>query len=334
MATLQDVAKRAGVSTATVSKVLSNTPYFTEETRVKVMAAVEALNYVPHLGARALSMGKTHIVAVVFPYVYDAIFKDPLVMQILEGIEAESTQHGYNLLLSTPRLTKKGPDLHFQQMIRSGYLDGVIAIDNVPLASVAQTAQSRDIPTVVIGYADSQYYVRSDDRSGGQQSAEYILGLGHRNIGIITVPEQVNYAIDERLNGILKTLNDAGVILTSDHFALGDYSTVGGKSAARELLDRFPALTALICLNDRMALGAIQSIREMGKSVPDDVSVIGYDDIAISAIANPSLTTINQQAMALGQVAAQMLFDILNGNQPESARLPVKLVERNSTKPM
>src|SRR5690606_4338433 len=151
MPTLQDVAKRAGVSTATVSKVLSNTPYFTEETRLKVMAAVDELGYLPHLGARALSMGKTHIVAVVFPYIYDAIFKDPLVMQILEGIESESTQRGYNLLLSTPRLSKDGPDLHFQQMIRSGYLDGMIAIDNVPLASVAKSAYDRKIPHVVIG---------------------------------------------------------------------------------------------------------------------------------------------------------------------------------------
>src|SRR5215207_9299732 len=103
MPTLQDVAKKAGVSTATVSKVLSNTPYVSDATKAKVLEAVEALGYRPNLAARALSSGKTHIIAVVFPYIFDAIFKDPLVMAILEGVESVCTEQHYNILLSTPR---------------------------------------------------------------------------------------------------------------------------------------------------------------------------------------------------------------------------------------
>jgi LacI family transcriptional regulator len=125
MPKLQDVARRAGVSIATVSKVLSNTPYFSTETREKVLEAVKELGYRPHFAGRALSTGKTHIVGVVFPYIYDSILKDPLVLAIIEGIEDELNQQGYNLLLHTPRLTSESVDESYTELLRSGYLDGM-----------------------------------------------------------------------------------------------------------------------------------------------------------------------------------------------------------------
>ncbi|MEO0564175.1 MAG: LacI family DNA-binding transcriptional regulator, partial [Chloroflexota bacterium] len=136
MPTLTEVAKRAGVSTATVSKVLSNTPYFTEETRQKVMQAVEEIGYIPNLAARALSTGKTHIIGVVFPYIFDTVFTDPLVMEILQGIETVCREQGCSVLLSTPRIDDGEVENSYVQLIRSGYLDGIIALDNVPVASV------------------------------------------------------------------------------------------------------------------------------------------------------------------------------------------------------
>ena len=152
MPTLEDVAKRAGVSTATVSKVLSNTPYFTEKTRSKVMRAVAELGYIPNLAARALSSGKTGIIAVVFPFVYEAIFTDPLVMYILQGIEAVCAQQGYNLLLSTPRLAENEIDVTYLQLVQSGYLDGVIAIDNHPQVSALTAVRAKGTPAVSMGY--------------------------------------------------------------------------------------------------------------------------------------------------------------------------------------
>lgn len=331
MPTLQDVAKKAGVSIATVSKVLSNTPYFTEETRDKVMAAVKELNYVPNLAARALMTGKTRIIAVVFPYVYDAIFKDPLVMHILEGIEAECTIQGYNLLLSTPRLSESGPDEQYEILIRSGYIDGVIAIDNVPLASVASPLVDRSIPVVVIGHYETEYYVRGDDVSGGQQQMAHMLGLGHRHIGIITVPANMNMAINQRLEGLRLAATDAGVDFDALPVAYSDFSTTGGAKALTELMGAHPELTAIICLNDRMALGAIQQAQAHGLKVPDDLSVIGYDNLAVSGIVAPGLTTIDQHASTMGQTATRMLFDVLNHKQPSPAVLPNTLVERKST---
>jgi LacI family transcriptional regulator len=329
--TLEDVAKRAGVSTATVSKVLSNTPYFTEKTRLKVMRAVEELGYVPNLAARALSSGKTHIIAVVFPYLYDAIFTDPLILNILQGVEEECSQRSYNLLLSTPRLTERGADENYHQLMRSGFLDGVIALDNVPIASVLKPVHDKGIPAVAIGYHSNDYYVRTADRSGGYQLMEHVLALGHHRIGIVSVPATIHFCVPERLAGMREAAEEVGLDFDALPIAKGDWSTASGGRCANSLLTRHPDLTALICLNDRMAMGVIQQARAMGRDVPRDLTVVGYDDIPTSAIFAPPLTTVTQQGPKLGQTAARLLFEVLDGGKPQPVELPTWLVVRQSS---
>jgi LacI family transcriptional regulator len=329
--TLEDVAKRAGVSTATVSKVLSNTPYFTEETRAKVMRAVDELGYVPNLAARALSSGKTHIIAVVFPYVYEAIFTDPNIMNTLEGIEAECTQRGYNILLSTPKLSANGPDMHYQQLILSGYLDGVIAIDSYPLASLVEVVQQKGIPAVIIGYKPCDYYVRHDEQAGGQMILRHLVELGHTRIGIIDVPLDVNLGVKHRVEGVRIAAEEAGLDYDAFPAVHGDWSTRSGMECAARLLEDHPELSALLCLNDRMAMGAIQQARSMGRNVPDDLSVTGYDNIPTAAVFAPPLTTIDQRSPEQGRLAAHMLFEVLRGEFPDPILLPPHLVVRQSS---
>ncbi len=331
MPTLEDVAKRAGVSTATVSKVLSNTPYFTEATRLKVMQAVNELGYVPNLAARALSTGKTHIIAVVFPYVYEAIFTDPNIMHILEGIEAECTQRGYNMLLSTPRLEPSNTDPHYLQLIQSGYLDGVLAIDSYPMGSALHPALERSIPAVAIGYGQGEFFVRHDDHLGGRMAIEHLFALGHTRIGLLTVPDEMNFGVAERMKGLRDACEQAGFDLDALPCAYGDWSVSSGRRSAAQILAAHPDLTALVCMNDRMAMGAVQHAREIGRCVPGDLAVTGYDDIPMASISAPPLTTINQRAPEQGQVAARMLFDLLNGRQPDSVILPPLLVQRESS---
>lgn len=333
MPTLQDVAEKAGVSTATVSKVLSNTPYFTEETRRKVMHAVEELGYVPNLPARALSGGKTHVIAVVFPYIYEAIFTDPLVMRILEGIETECTQRGYNILLSTPLLSADGPDEHYLNLIRSGYLEGVLTIDNVPLASAYEPARKRGIPGVVLGYHNAEFFVRSDDTSGGIQMMNHILELGHQKIGIIGVPEVLHFSIYYRLQGMRHAAERVGLEIEALPKANGDFSVSSGESCAAQLLNQRPDLTALICLNDRMAMGAIRQAHTMGRHVPDDLTIVGYDDISMAGSFTPPLTTIDQQAPEMGRAGARMLFEVLDNQKPAPIHVPTRLVIRQSSAP-
>lgn len=333
MATLTEVAKRAGVSIATVSKVLSNTPYFTEETRQKVMQAVEELGYMPNLAARALSSGKTHIIAVVFPYIYDAIFTDPLIQHMLEGVEAECSQKGYNLLLSTPRLSETGPDDNYLRLIQSGYLEGIVALDNVPLTSVLTPAIKKKIPAVAIGYGKHKYFVRSDDMQGSQSMMDYILSQGHRHIGVISVVEDLHYSIQQRMNGYREVADGYGVDFDAFPKAQGDFSIVSGTQCAEQLLGQYPELTAIICLNDRMAIGAIQYAQSQGLSIPDDITIVGYDDIPTSQMMVPAITTVNQKAPTLGRLAMQMLFDLLAGNKPDPQIVPTELMVRQSSAP-
>lgn len=331
MPTLEDVARKAGVSTATVSKVLSNTPYFTASTRDKVMRAVEETGYMPHLAARALAAGRTCIVGVVFPWVYDGIFTDPHILHILEGIEPECSQHGYNILLITPRLTTSGVDEHYLQLIRSGYIDGIIALDNVPFASVLEPIHKKGIPVVNIGYHVTSYMVRSDDYTGGYQLMQHLVALGHGEIGIIDVQPDLNYSAEERMKGVYAAAEASGMSVESLPTARGDFSVTSGEACAADLLARHPNLTALICLNDRMALGAIQQARRMGRQVPQQLSVVGFDDIPLAAASDPALTTIRSDAPRMGREATRMLFSVLNGQTPDSVLCPVQLIVRQST---
>lgn len=297
------------------------------------MQAVEELGYIPNLAARALSSGKTHIISVVFPYVYDAIFADPMVLNILQGVEAECSQRGYNILLSTPRLTATGADENYLLLVRSGYLDGVIALDSYPVASVLEPVHRKGIPCVGIGYHPTTYQVRSDDRSGGFQLMQHVVGLGHQRIGIIAVPPKNHLCVPERLAGIRAAAEAAGLDFDAMPQTDGDWSTPGGARCAAELLARQPDLTALICLNDRMAMGAIQQAREMGRHVPRTLTVAGYDDIPMASVFAPPLTTISQQGPELGSRAARMLFDVLAGRQPELVTMPTHLIARQSSAP-
>jgi len=329
MPTLQDVAKRAGVSTATVSKVLSNTPYFSEATREKVMEAVRELGYRPNLAARALSSGKTNIVAVVFPFIYDAIFKDPLVMRVLEGIEAVCTEQKYNILLSTPRLTDDKPDDNYLRLIQSGYIEGLIAIDNVASVSFAKFAEDINIPTVVLGHHDGDYRVQSDNFTGGKLLMEIILAHGHEKIGLISVKPEMNIAIQERVKGMLDVYGDANIDFDIPIIE-SDFSSQGGASACETLLEQHPDLSVIVGLNDRMAIGAMSTLQQMGKRIPDDISVVGYDDIPMAATAQPGLTTINQKPVELGRAAADLLLKRLNGEKPSNVVISPASVMRGS----
>ena len=330
MPTLQDVADLAGVSTATVSKVLSNTPYFSEATRQKVMDVVQKIGYRPNLAARALSSGKTNIIAVVFPYIYDAIFKDPLVMHILEGVESVCTDAGYNLLLSTPRLKDNGIDEQYQALLQSGYTEGIIAIDNVPYHSFAADAEALNIPTVTLGYHVANYSVRSDDRAGGKLALDYILNQGHKHIGIISVPTRYNTAIAHRLEGMREAAHDANTTFEHFHIVQGDFSSNSGRDAVQKLLTQEPEITAILSVNDRMAIGAINQLQAMNYSVPHDISVIGYDNITMAGVSNPALTTIDQNPVELGRQAAQLIFERLNGSEPSNVVLLPTLIERGT----
>jgi len=323
--TLKEVAKRAAVSTATVSRVLSNTSYVSKETRARVLEAVEALGYTPNLAARALSKGRTYIIGVVFPYNYDLLFYDPFVLTIVQGIETVCTQRGYSLLLNTPRIPIAQSE-QFQRLMRSGYLDGVITMETIPSDPISTLVARHGYPCVAIGSQTEQKCpntVDVDDYGGAREIAAYLIGLGHRDFGVVGVdPAQLTSAI-RRLMGYRAAFTDAG--LDFDHVPQvhGAFSVQSGYEAASRLLRISPKRpTAILCMNDRMAMGVIQRLIAEGLRVPDDVTVVGFDDIPGAEYFTPPLTTVRQPAHALGASAMQMLFGLMDSKESFEREFP------------
>lgn len=337
-ATIYDVAKRAGVSTATVSKVLSNTPYVSEATRAKVLASIEELGYVPSLAARGLSKARTYLLALVIPYTSDYLYSDPHLLELIRGIEQETKARHYNILLSTgDRPTRGSVDDSaigpYQRAVRSRYADGIIVVASSAFTGGGPKPLTQRIPAVGIGYhaVGGRHTVHADDREGAAAATRHLLALGHRRIGVISAVPQIT-ALKRRLEGHQQALAEAGLAWEPQMLAWGDFTDGSGYRAAEQLLALPQRPTAIFAFNDRMAMGAIKRGREMGLAVPDDLSVVGFDDIPAAALADPPLTTVRQPALEMGATAARLLFDLIDGRpvDADEVMLPTELIVRAS----
>ncbi|HLV36630.1 MAG TPA: LacI family DNA-binding transcriptional regulator [Spirillospora sp.] len=336
MVTLRDVARHAGVSVSTVSRILSNSTKakYAEGTQLRVLRASVELGYRPNFAARALVSGKTCIIAAVFPRIYDTPFTALASLQILSGIEAFCSENGYHVLLSSPRLSNGIVDASFINLLASGYPDGIIIDSHFDITPIMAALEPFQLPTVVLGYHPHSHYLRSDNFLGGSLLMEHVIELGHRHIGIIGLPDRMSAAADQRLCGIQTICEAHGL----DYEALpridGTFSAESGAAAAAALLESHPEITALVALNDRMAMGAIRQLQQMGYRVPDQISVVGYDDLPQAREFGPPLTTINQQLEDWGRLAMNMLLELFEGHEPEPVILPPRLMVRQSSAPV
>lgn len=313
MTSLKEVAKRADVSTATVSRVLSNTSYVSKETRERVLRAIEELGYTPNLAARALSKGRTHIIGFIFPHKYDLLFFDPYINTIAQGVETICNEHGYNLLLNTPRPPINQSE-QFLRIMRSGYLDGVITVENIPGESAREMVMESGYPCVSIGsQLDERPYntLDVDEFKGAHDIAVFLITLGHRDFGIVSVEDSQLTGAHRRIQGYKTALETAGIDFNSIPQVCGKFSVQSGYEVVDELL-QLTSPTAIICLNDRMAMGVVQRLQSLGYNVPEDITVVGFDDIPGAEYFNPPLTTVRQPAHKLGATATLLLFDLIN----------------------
>jgi len=338
MTTLKQVADRAGVSSATVSKVLSNTPYVSADTRARVLKAVEELGYVPNLAARALARGRTYNIGVIFPLIYTSIFTDPQTLSILEGVETVINERGYNILITTPKMPVQQSD-QYRRLVQSRYCDGLILLENLPDELMSSFVASHNYPFVAIGYQsleDKSNTIRIDDYHGAYQAAKHLADLGHRNIGIIAVGPVSMFSISERLRGYRDALASAGIDFDRLPVACGSFSIESGAQALRQLLKADPRPTAVLCVTDLMSLGAINAAKSAGLNVPRDLSIVGFDDIPLAIHIDPPLTTVRQPSRQLGETAANLLLDILEKKQTtfDPVVLPTQLILRGSTAPV
>jgi LacI family repressor for deo operon, udp, cdd, tsx, nupC, and nupG len=327
---IKDIARVAGVSTATVSRALSDSGLVTDATRDKVREAARKLNYRLNVRARNLRIQKSMAVLLVVRNM-----SNPFYLEIFRGVEAVARAAGYVLLMGNTEDDSER-EIEYFDMLRDGNADGMILMTgNLPEDHQVLDAGSGMVPIVVALEAIENCglaHVQIDNREAAQIAVRHLLDLGHTRIGHIAgpVPEILGRL---RLEGFRLAMEKAGLPVPASYEAVGDYSIQSGRQCCRRIFESGEQPTALFVGNDEMAFGAIGELRDMGLRVPEDVSVIGFDDLFISDSFSPPLTTISQPRMEIGQKAMTMLLDIMGSrlDAPEITQMPTKLIVRGST---
>jgi LacI family transcriptional regulator len=324
-ATLADIARIAGVSKMTVSKVLNNQPGVSRETYRHVLEIAQRLNYTPHAAARKLAGGKTNIIGVVVPAL-DSTFMSEVVRGAGEALEGA----GKDLLLFTDHRNGQEGRLYF---LARGLVDGLL----VALPRSLEPYEHGPLPVVVVeplSTASPLPTVSAENYLSSRKVVEHLLKLGHRRIGMI----EGNPALRSsqlRLQGYQDALNAAGILPDPTLIRPGDFSQRRGFAAAGELLDLPEPPTAIFAANDVSAFGAYDAIKHRGLRIPEDLSVVGFDDIFQAAQVFPPLTTVRQPALEMGTAGTRLLLSMIQGLEPavRQLELPTELVVRASTGP-
>jgi LacI family transcriptional regulator len=332
MATIREVAESAGVSYATVSHVINNTRLVSQETRNRVLAAMESLNYRPNALARSLRQGKTNTLGLVLP---DSA--NPFFAEISRSIEDEAFKKGYSVFLCNTELDTQR-ELFYVDVLSKKQVDGIIFVAAGDQADSLEFLVGRNMPVVMVDRNVPNVEidaVLTDNQLGGYLATRHLLELGHRRIACISGPSSITPSA-ERMIGYRKALEEAGVGYDERLILRGDYHAQSGMEITHSILKMNPRPTAIFALNDLMALGALRAAAEAGCSVPGDLAVVGYDDLEIARFANPPLTTIAQPKKEIGVRAIELLVDRISqkGRPPSRLVLPPELIVRRSTQPV
>lgn len=326
MVAVADVARVAGVSTATVSRVLNDHPSVRDETRLRVEAAMQALNYRVSIAARSLRTAQTRMVLALVPD-----FANPYYAEIVRGLGAAAREHDYELLLCDTGVSEARERAVAQMLTRRMY-DGVVCMDPYTTQRLV-SEQVRTLPWVACSefVPDEQIpHVSIDHRLAAKDAVLYLLSKGHRRIALINGDERYLYA-QQRREGYRDALRDAGLPERADYIQIvGGIDYPLGELAARRLLALEQPPSAVFAVSDTLAVGAIKGALAAGRQVPGDLAVVGFDDVPLASIFEPSLTTIAQPRLELGRQAMQVLLKRIAGEQPASITLAHTLVVRQS----
>jgi LacI family transcriptional regulator len=326
--TIMDVAALSGVSYGTVSRVINNDPHVKDETRVRVLAAMEQLGYTVNRQARSLAGGKSNVVGVLVPDLGTGY-----IGEIMRGIDTELGNCGYDLMLFTTHRTA-AKEASYVNNLAGGMVDGLLLVLPRNPADYIGTLIARKFPFVLIdhqGTGKDCPAVGATNWQGGYQATEHLIAAGHSAIGFITGTMDLGASID-RLEGYKAALRTHHIAYNPLLVHEGTYEQTDGYSGALHLLDLPEPPTAIFASNDNMAMGVMDAVRSRGLRIPEDISIIGFDDIPQSALVRPALTTVRQPLEQMGRVATQLLLDLLNDPDKKINRieLPTELVVRNS----
>ncbi len=326
--TIVDVAAESGVSFGTVSRVINNDKHVRKETRERVLQTMQRLGFVANKQARSLAGGRSNSIGVLVPDLGTGY-----IGEIIRGIDAELSLSGIDLILYTTHRTAS-KEANYVANLATGMVDGLLLVLPRSPADFIHDLTQRNFPFVLIdhqGIGKDCPAVGATNWQGGFTATEYLIKLGHQRIGFITGWMDLGCALD-RLEGYRSALRTYHIPDQPDLIYEGTFFQPDGFAGASKMLDLPEPPTAIFASNDVMAMGVMDAVRERGLRVPEDVSVIGFDDIPQASLIRPTLTTINQPLEKMGRVAAQMLLDLLHQPEKKAERieLPTQLVVRES----
>ena len=329
MTTIRQVAKLAGVAPITVSRVINNAGYISAETRQKVEAAVSQLGYVPNTLSQSLRWKQTGMLALVLTDV-----TNPFWTTVARGVEDAASEAGYHVILcNTDEFPQKQEE--YLTALLQKRVDGMLLVPARDDLEDIQRVQMLKVPLVVLDRRLSQPVadaVRCDSESGAYQLTRLLLARGHRQIALLTGPEHVATATD-RVTGYRRALRAAGLDSDGESVFYGAFTIQSGQDMARQALALNPRPTAIFAGNNFIAIGMMQTLREAGILVPEEISVVGFDDLPASLLLDPFLTVAAQPAYEMGREATNLLIKRLAGDgaqAPQEVVLPVEIVERKS----
>ncbi|GAB6929780.1 LacI family DNA-binding transcriptional regulator [Paenibacillus sp. JCM 10914] len=323
MSTIKDVAQHAGVSVATVSRVLNNNGYVHEDTRNKVEAAIRDLSYTPNEVARSLYKRKSKLVGLLLPDIMNPYFPE-----LARGVEDVMQANDYRLIIGNSDENKQKEMDYIQTFIQNNVVGVISSTDD----SAAELYTKLQLPVVFVDrMSDDRPSVYADSREGGRIAARELLRRGCRSISIIQGPVHIRTA-QERFEGAAEALSAQGVhydVLGTTSFSISD-----AEPSAEELFRKYPDTDGIIASNDIIASAVLAEAYRLGRRVPDDVQIIGFDNILLSRLLAPPLSTIHQPAYDMGREAAGILISLIEGRvlEQNNIQFPVEFVERQSTR--
>lgn len=328
-ARIGDVARKAGVSTATVSRALSRPDVVRAGTRERVAAAAAALGYVPDGAARALAMGRTRTVGIIVPTLDHAIFA-----RATQSLQSALADAGLQLLVATHEYSPVVEVSAARAFLERG-VDALVLVGTDHSPQLAELLAAERTPVLVTWSFDDRWpSIGFDNRQAGWMAARHLLDLGHREIGVISGLMRHNDRARSRVDGVRAAMTAAGLALAESRISEQPFNLAAGRAGLRALLALSPTPTGIVCGNDLLASGALLEAQSLGRAVPRELSIIGCDNLELAQHLQPGLTTVHLPTIELGRRAGQALVDALSGGTlPDRVELPIELVVRGTTAP-
>lgn len=331
MATIKDVSIHAGVSSATVSHVINNTRYVSDDVRERILNSIRELDYHPNIIARTLRMGKSNTIGVIVPNT-----RNPYFTELAWKIEQFAAKKNYSVMIcNTENLVEK--ENFYIDVLVQKQVDGIVLISCSDYAESTELLASSDIPFVIVDKDHEHVWkydtVLVEEEKGALLAVEHLISLGHTKIACITGGSDEQITSLKRKNGYQMAMKKHKLKIVEDYVVEGDFLMTSGYLAGKQLLAMECRPTAVFAFNDLMAIGVLSAAHECGLNVPRDLSVIGYDDIELSSYSSPPLTTVNQNRGKVAKSVFDILFEMMSEPSAGKRRIKIipKLVVRETT---